>query len=312
MPSSNAHNFSSVAEQSFCTPRNIFGLFRKYCSEKPPSHDPEEHIDLHGLSDDIPTIATPTSSQPSRNGAPFYPYPNESSFQLGEWYWNNGVQKSRESFNSLVAIVGNPQFRPEDVHNTNWKMVDATLAANDFDGEMGLNDDGWMDEKDADAGWRRTPVSISVPFHNRAKQPGPQNLLVGDLYHRPLVSIIREKLANVQDMQHFHLEPFELFWRPSTAASSVRVHGELYTSPEFVEAHRELQNSHREPGCNLPRVVVALMFWSDATQLTSYGTAQLWPCYLCFGNESKYRRCKPTHHLCNHIAYFQAVRLHFC
>jgi hypothetical protein len=50
------------------------------------------------------------------------------------------------------------------------------------------------------------------------------------------------------------------------------------------------------------------MFWSDATQLTSFGNAKLWPLYMYFGNESKYCRCKPTNHLCEHVAYFQTVR----
>lgn len=301
----NLSEFRFRVHQLFRTPRNIFGLFRQYCSDQPPSHDPEEFVDLQDLSDNLPT-APPAPFQPASslppvaNSSSFYPYPNESSFQLGEWYWNGGIQKSRESFSHLVSIVGDPQFCPEDVRRTNWRQVDRKLAVNDFDPPKAE----WIDKG---AGWKRTPISISVPFHNRAKQPGPQKFTVGDFYHRSLVSVIREKLANTRDMKHFHIEPFELFWRPSGKGSDVRVHGELYTSPAFVEAHRELQNAPREPGCDLPRVVVALMFWSDATELTSYGTAHLWPCYLYFGNESKYRRCKPSHHLCNHVAYFQAA-----
>jgi hypothetical protein len=60
----------------------------------------------------------------------------------------------------------------------------------------------------------------------------------------------------------------------------VRVQGELYTSPAFVDAHQELQDSPAEPGCNLPRVIAALMFWSDATHLTAFGNAKLWPLYM--------------------------------
>jgi hypothetical protein len=294
----------SPGRRLFCTPKNIFGLFRRYHSEKQPSHDPEEHIDLQDLSDGPPL------PPPSRDDILFYPYPNESSFRLGEWYWGGGVQKSGEGFNRLMDIVGDPAFRPEDVRHTKWKSIDTKLAANGFDRALATDDDDaeWMDE---DGGWKRTPISILVPFHRRAKKPGPQSFLVGDFYHRSFVSVIREKLVNARDIRHFHFEPFELIWRPSDALSDVRVHGELYTSPEFLKAHRELQDSPREPGCNLPRVVVALMFWSDATQLTSFGTEQLWPGYLFFGNESKYRRCKPTSHLCNHVAYFQTVSLIF-
>jgi hypothetical protein len=118
---------------------------------------------------------------------------------------------------------------------------------------------------DEDAGWKRTQITITVPFHNRAKAPGPKKYLVGDLYHCSLVDIIREKLANTSDVRHFHYDPFELFWNPTNTSAKVRVHGELYTSPAFLDAHRELQESPGEPGCNLPRVVVALMFWSDVT-----------------------------------------------
>ena len=190
--------------------------------------------------------------------------------------------------------------------HANWKKIDAQLARNAFDVEGDSDDTGWLDD---DANWKKTPITISVPFHSRMKTPGSQNYVVGDLYHRTIVSIIREKLTNHVDDQHFHYKPFELFWQPNDATPDVRVHGELYTSPAFIEAHRELQDSPREPGCNLPRVVVALMFASDATHLTNFGTAKLWPCYLYFGNKSKYRRCKPNCHLCNHIAYFQSVSM---
>lgn len=51
------------------------------------------------------------------------------------------------------------------------------------------------------------------------------------------------------------------------------------------------------------------MFWSDTTQLTSFGNAKLWPTYMYFGNESKYRHCKPSLNLSNHVAYFEMVCL---
>jgi hypothetical protein len=74
-----------------------------------------------------------------------------------------------------------------------------------------------------------------------------------------------------------------------------------------MDAHNSLQESPGEPGCDLPRVVIALMVWSDSTQLTNFGNAKLWPLYMFFGNESKYRRGKPSCHLCEHVAYFETV-----
>jgi hypothetical protein len=253
---------------------------------------------MEQLSDD----ATPplVSEDESRV---FDPYPNQSSFRLGDWYWNHGAQKSRESFKELTRIIGDPEFAPDDIRKTNWSDIDAKLAASNFGGQEAGHE--WLGE---DAGWKKTPISIAVPFHHRMKNPGPRNEIVVDLYHRSLVAVIREKLANASDVKHFHYEPHDLMWQPNEENDEVRVHGELYTSAEFREAHQNLQDGPGEPDCKLPRVVVAMMFWSDATHLTSFGNTKLWPCYLFFGNESKYRRSKPSCNLCNHVAYFQTVR----
>ena len=117
---------------------------------------------------------------------------------------------------------------------------------------------------------------------------------IGSLYCHSIVSVIKEKLANTVDNQHFHYEPYTFLWKPTVERQESRVYGEIYTSPSFEHAHRTLQESPGEPGCQLPRCVVALMFWSDETHLTSFGKTKLWPVYMFFGNESKYRRCKPS------------------
>ena len=80
----------------------------------------------------------------------------------------------------------------------------------------------------------------------------------------------------------------------------------------FIQAHRELQDSPGELGCDLQRVVLGLMFASDGTQLTSFGTAKLWPVYLMVGNESKDRRAKPSCHAFEHVAYLETVRESLC
>lgn len=107
---------------------------------------------------------------------------------------------------------------------------------------------------------------------------------------------------------HLHFEPYELFWQPTEASKPVKAHGELYTSEAFIDAHCDLQESPREPGCNLQRVVAGLMFASDGTQLTAFSTAKLWPIYLAMGNESKDRRSKPSCQAFEHVAYLETVR----
>jgi hypothetical protein len=306
---SSSHGLRSRFCRIFSTSRNAFGLWRQYKTDTFPSHDPEEHFDWQHLVDDpLPYAAREgledaLMSSPSRQ-KPFGPFPNESTFLLSDWYWNYGFQKLQDNFRKLVAIVGNENFRPQDVRHTKWGNIDKTLAQNPFDKSNDDSDAEWMDQ---DAGWRRTPIRISVPFHHRMRNPGPKDYIVGDLYHRPLVSIVKEKLLKPHDNQHFHYHGFELFWKRTERSPDIRVYGELYTSPAYLEAQREVLESPGEPGCELPRVVVTMMFWSDVTHLTSFGNAQLWPSYLFFGNNSKYQWCKPSCHLCEHVAYFQTV-----
>jgi hypothetical protein len=231
---------------------------------------------------------------------PFYPYPNKSSFLLGEWYWNGGLQKSQKSFRELLQIISNAQFRPEDVSATRWNFINDKLGSSSEDaGVHAMPFEG--------AGWKKAAINIKIPIHKRADSPGIHDYLTADFYHRPLVSVIREKIKNQKHDELFHYQPYELLWNGGPSKKPMRVHGELYTSDAFIQAHRELQESQPEPGCELERVIVALMFWSDSTHLTSFGNSKLWPCYMFYGNESKYRRCKPSCRLCNHVAYFNHV-----
>ena len=291
---------SRVAIRVIDTPVNAFGLFRRYHTTNIPSHDPEANVDLNMLSNVVAPspeqafLDTPTVPPPA-----FDPYPNESSFLLGEWYWSQDSQKSQKSFKKLLDIMKNPAFSLPDIHSTNWTRVNGRLAINDWD------EAEWIDE---DAGWYQSSVKIKIPFSRTTSHPGVQDYVVANFYHRSIVSVIRNKLVNSVDMQYFHYEPYELFWRPPHLNEEIRLQGELYTSPAFNMAHQELQASPGEPGCEFPRVIVALMFWSDATRLSTFGGAKLWPVYMFFGNESKYRRCMPSHKLCEHIAYFEDVR----
>jgi hypothetical protein len=136
-----AASVGSVIRQIFTTPRNVFGLFRHFRTTEIQYHDPDEHIALEDLLD----------------SNPFYPFPNRSTFNLGEWHWNRGVQKSQGTFRKLMDIISDPDFRLEDIRNVNWDLVNKELGKDDNDGK-------WLDE---DAGWIRTPVTISVPYQSR-------------------------------------------------------------------------------------------------------------------------------------------------
>ncbi|KAF8222373.1 hypothetical protein L208DRAFT_1323075 [Tricholoma matsutake] len=301
---------TAVAPQSmmlryFCTPRNIFGLSRKFYGLELPFHDPEAYTSQELCdvqSDSCSTGSLATHPNPSPNDQPFYPYPNQDAFNLGDWYWNHGVQKSQENFKHLLEIVGNLSFSPSNIQKTNWTEIDTLLAANK--GDSYLEDDQWLGE---DTGWTHTAISIRVPFHHRMKISGLQWYLAGELYHRSIIAVIRERLS--RGLENFHFQPYELLWKHSDHEDEpdIRIHGELYSSAAFLKAHKALLDSPPNPGCIALRVIIALMFWSDETVLTSFGKTKLWPCYMYFGNESKYQRMKPSCNLANHIAYFEVV-----
>jgi len=234
----------------------------------------------------------------------YHPYPNQSSFLLGEWYWNGGLKKTQSGFQDLIKIVGHPRFQPEDVSGTNWRLIDAQLSGDRSRNPS--NDEDWEDEEDH-GDWVKTPIKIKVPFHKRSLRPGQKEFEAGTLHHRKLVSVIKEKIMRPSSHPHLHFEPYELFWQPTEASEPIKTHGELYTSEAFIEAHHDLQESPRELGCDLQRVVVGLMFASDGTQLTAFSTAKLWPIYLAMGNESKDRRSKPSCQAFEHVAYLETV-----
>jgi hypothetical protein len=84
--------------------QNKFGLFQQYHATRFPEHDPNENITREDLMDTSPNVF---SSHPAD---PYYPYPGQSLFLLGEWYWNGGLKKMQSGFQDLIKIVGHPNF----------------------------------------------------------------------------------------------------------------------------------------------------------------------------------------------------------
>ncbi len=104
----------------------------------------------------------------------------------------------------------------------------------------------------------------------------------------------------------FHWHGFEEHWQPlDPNMPSEQVYGELYTSEAFLKAERELLSAVADD--DLPRVIAAFMFWSDATHVAQFGQAKMWPIYLFFGNLSKYLCCRPSSNSAHHVAFLPSV-----
>jgi Plavaka transposase len=241
----------------------------------------------------------------------YHPYPNWSSFALGNWYWSKGVLNSKERFGELLRILSHPDFNKGDVCSTSWDRIHRILPnnlavlpdaspPNETQSRPTLVDDTGF-------GWSIAEVNLEVPFPNRGQGRRVKTFKAGVLHHRSIVSVIKEKMADPMEFLHRHYQPYEHMWQPCPQREPIRIYGELYTSNEFLSAQDKVQRKVLTTTSNLglERVVVALMFWSDATLLANFGTAKLWPCYLFFGNDSKYLRAKPSSNLCSHIAYFE-------
>jgi len=297
------------------TQKNSFGLFRVYDEESiPNANDPEDQSRAGPLL--AHRLNAPTSQTLPGSVNPFHPYPNESSWLIGDWYWNQGVQKSKQNFKQLVGIIASADFWSEDLRQTNWTAIDHQLGSlgsmvhDPSQTTMTAGSEEWEAE---DGSWIWRVITISVPFPQRFLHPGPRNYTISNFYHQSLLSIICEILLDPARCRYFRFEPYSLRWKCLDGVDDIGVHGELFTSQAFIAAHHDLQSAPLDPStsCTLPQHIVALMFWSDATQLTAFGDAKLWPLYVYFGNESKYEHCTPIANLSSHAAYFQTICI-FC
>ncbi|KJA22070.1 hypothetical protein HYPSUDRAFT_202540 [Hypholoma sublateritium FD-334 SS-4] len=126
------------------TPCNTFGLFRQYFAVSFPSHDPDSEVQSSDVSH------SPTDDDPaeSLSAKVFRPYPNKNAFLLGEWYWNGGLQKSKEDFKNLMNIICDQSFVPADIRDVPWDSLNEHL------GESTDSEDAWLDQPDA--GWKET------------------------------------------------------------------------------------------------------------------------------------------------------------
>ncbi|KAJ3514741.1 hypothetical protein NMY22_g14642 [Coprinellus aureogranulatus] len=235
------------------------------------------------------------------------PFPNLSSFEIGEWFYGQGNQKSLKDFKALISILTSPRFCLEDILETKWTGVFQKLGKNKED--ISTEDAQWAE----DSGWKTTDVKIDVPVHKLMPLgDGVETHIIGTLHHRSIVAIVEEKIRNAPESQYLHLDGHELYWKPDESSDSpgFRVLSELYNSDAFLETQRQLRDNPPPSikDCTLPKVVVGLQFWSDATHLSTFSSSKLWPVYMVIGNESKHRRGNGTWEGCHHVAYFDSDR----
>jgi hypothetical protein len=290
------------------TEPNEFGIYRSYT--KWPTVDPEDAVSLEDICDSIGPVhsnmdqsATPHSvlqSPPPIPTTSFAPFLNATVFRLMNWWYDGGNTKSAADLDRLVNDV----LLQDDFDQSHLQGFSASRETKRLD-NYGTSPDP---VSPSSKGWRDSTVKIRLPgerVKNQCESQAP-NVEISGLYHRSLLEIIQDAFQDPVALT-YHLTPFKLFRKRSNGRPAERLFGEAYTSDAMLEEYGKICASPGEPGCNLERVVVPLMIWSDSTHLASFGTASLWPIYVFFGNQSKYVRARPKSFACHHLAYIPSV-----
>lgn len=284
-----------IVRDHFVSIANTFGIWRDY--PRRPARDPDSALRLKDLVEPLPKIAPP--SQPASTkppNSPPWPFANATIHRTMQWLNNGNTVKSENQINEFVnKVILSPDFQQDhftgfDAHRENIRLDNA------------------LDQSSFRAQFCESTIDILVP--SGAVGIPSKTFAVPGLLHRKLVAVIADAFSS--PLSHlFHFSPFKLYHKSPITAKEERIFGEIYTSDAFLEEHEEVQIHSLLPPddleCKREKVIAALMFSSDSTHLTNFGTAKAWPIYLMLGNLSKYIRAQPNSGAMLHLAYIPSV-----
>ena len=228
----------------------------------------------------------------------YWPFPNPTIHGVMKWLNNGKTVKSEAEMTHFVRdVILSPEFEAVDLigfdaHRENLRL------------DTALSKDALRSQ------FNESTVEILVSSRDIGIPPHPFS--VPGLLHRNLTSVIQEAFTG--SLSHLlHFSPYKLFHKSPITGEDERVYGEIYTSDAFLKetetVRRHGQLPPDDPGCVREKVVAAVMFASDATQLTQFGDTKAWPVYFMPGNLSKYVRAKPDSGGLVHLAYIPAVSI---
>jgi len=280
-----------IVQNRFQTAPNTFGLWKEYLYQ--PSYDPDAFIspeDLHHPH----TSAIVRHEEGEEEGTEDASlYSNRSSELLMNWQNSFSSMKSNEETTRLVhSVLLNPQFQLSDLEKFN--------ATNENRKANAAKEKASFLRSFHDAS-----VEINVP--SGSAQEASWMFSISGLHYHHITTLIKEMFESPIS-KNFHFSPFKLFRKFPNSEDSHRIYSEIYNSDVLLDEHDKVQRSPTDDAtCKCKKVVAALMFWSDATHLASFGTAKMWPIYLLFGNLSKYIRCQPNSGAMKHLAYIPSL-----
>jgi len=288
-----------IVRDRLVTITNSFGIWRDYPER--PSVDPDAFLTLEDLSNsrrhgsgapnDVPSATQLCELRP-----PHWPFLNQTVHAVMHWLNNSQTAKSEAETTKFVHnVILSSTFNPADLsgfdaHRENQRL-DKALSLSDLQNQF-----------------MESSVDVLVPSGEVGVEP--KTFKVPGLLHRNLTSVIQEAFQGPL-AQLCHYSPFKLFRKSPISGRDERVYGEIFTSDAFLDETKKVKRHAPappdDPTCKREKVVAAMMFSSDATMLTDFGTAKGWPIYFMLGNLSKYIRAQPDSGAMHHLAYIPSV-----
>ena len=134
---------------------------------------------------------------------------------------------------------------------------------------------------------------------------------VDGIYYRDTVEVITKELMDPDSFKDIHIRPFEEWWWPTDDSDPVCIYLDVYTSDTMLQLERELEETLKttsDPQLEgLETFILAVLLYSDATNLTQFGQVSLWPVYMFIRNTSKYIQSQPNSFSTHHITYLPTV-----
>ena len=288
-----------IVRDRLITVADSFGIWRDY--PRRPTRDPDASLSLGDLAanpeqSDLPCRSATLPELPRTPNQPYWPFSNMTIHRLMQWVNNGIATKSEAQINELVnKVILAPDFSQND------------LAGFDAHKEN-IHLDNSLAKSPLHQQFTESAVDILVP--SGAVGVPAQTFSVPGLLHRKLTTVISEAFTG--SLSHLlHFSPFKLYHKSPITNEEERIFGEVYTSDAFLAEHEKVQRRAllppEDPECKREKIVAALMFSSDGTHLTNFGSAKAWPIYLMLGNLSKYLRAQPNLGALYHLAYIPSV-----
>jgi hypothetical protein len=291
----------------FQTYANKLGVFQRYTHVPTwiPKH--EERLDFVcdlPLLEVQPTpIHTVAMHRISRRmpANPFTPFPNLSVALYMVAYFSRMDSKSEEHVTLVATTMQDPWFSPEEMMGFNAHVENVHL-------DKYLK--GGAHPFQTGDGWQESTVNVRLPVEGKSfesKDTAPTLPICG-LFHQQITDIIRT-VCKSKSAETFHFTPYTMHWHPDPLDPDKhrQIYSDMYTADAMLQAQTEVDNLPQQEGDARERIALGIMLASDSAQLTSFGTASMWPIYPMFANQSKQERVKPSCHAVHHLAYVPSV-----